>query len=79
MAPRGRAIKHYSHKTTERQNKATSSLFLIKMIAKLERDTQPCITKQGPNTNPKPKQRTNHNRTTALEQTAVKATGELNP
>ena len=65
-----------SHKTSGRQSKATSSLFLIKMIAKLERTQSNAYQNKDQTQNPYTqwevkKQRINNNRTTSLEQTAV--------
>ena len=39
-----------SHKSPDNESKATSCLFLVKMIAKLERKLSKGITKQVPNT-----------------------------
>ena len=61
------------------QSKATWSLFLSKMVAKLEGAFSTALT-YGQNTKPANKgsnnnQQVNKNRTTAIERTAVEATG----
>ena len=66
----------------DKQSKATSSLFTIEMVAKLEwtqSKAQQSIEKLTESYNVCiNQQRINNNRTTAFEQTAAKATGGLN-
>ena len=69
-----------NHETLGRQSKATSSLFPIKMTAKLEwtqSNAQQNRTITESHNGSNNQQRINNNRTTALEQTAAKATGGL--
>ena len=81
-ADKPRGIMRKSHTTITRhqedkQSKATSSLFPIKMIAKLEwtqRNAQQTESRNGSNN----QQRINNNRTTALDWTAAKAAGGVN-
>ena len=71
----------YSNKTSERQKrKATSSLFLFKMIARLERTQSNVYQNKDQHRTPTNngryiKQLSNNNRTTAFEQTTALAAG----